>query len=157
MGLVSEGCEGRLVGRKCGLAAGREWKRSLPWLQPALPCPATLFAPPPLLQTPLRAPHPSPPHHPPLLPSSPISARCNVSPLPLLTRWSSLTFSTYGLASLQLRTSNILHQPACKNSLIIKTDQGKGSNFYLRLICCIFQTMFSHHVALSSRFHLPSQ
>ena len=74
-------CEGSLMGRKCG--PGREWRRSLPWLQAALPCPAaTLFAPPP-----------SKPTLPP-----PISARCNVSPLPLLTRWSSLTFSTCGLA-----------------------------------------------------------
>ena len=58
-------CEGSLMGRKCG--PGREWRRSLPWLQAALPCPAaTLFAPPP-----------SKPTLPP-----PISARCNVSPPP---------------------------------------------------------------------------
>ena len=59
----------------------------------------------------------------PLLPSSPISARCNVSPLPLLTRWSSLTFSTCGLAL--LRTSNILHQLSCLN---IKSPWGKSSH-----------------------------
>ena len=83
---------------------------------PALP--RHTFCPAPLLQTPIQAPPPTP-----LLPSSPISARCNVSPLPLLTRWSSLIFSTCGLAL--LRTSNILHQPSC---LYIKTPRGKNSH-----------------------------
>ena len=104
----------------------------------SLPC----LAPPHFLPRPPN-PHPSPPTNP-LPPSSPISARCNVSPLLLLTRWSSLAFSSYGLA-LQLRTSDNPHQPSCPNIILIIKRFTVGR---LELIRCILQTMFSHHAEL---------
>ena len=138
------------MGRKC--AAGREWRRSLPW--PSLPpqpagCPTTTFCPAPsTLSSCLLG----------------ISARCNVLPLPPLPPPpADQVVHSYILNSQSGQTHELA--TSCINSAVQTPDYREYQKIHPvasllipgRSICRLFPNEVLPSGASCSSLHLPSQ